>query len=201
MRADAAANKAKIVDAARRVLESGVAPGMAAVARAAAVGQGTIYRHFPTWEDLVIEVHRADMNELAAAAPGLLRAHPPVEALHAWLRMLADYGRLKDDTSDAMTAVLHEALGRAVQTPDLGALRTLLAAGQADGSIRSDLSAEDVFLLVGFLWRLDRAPDRTARAERMLDAVMRGLQVIDSGPSADERTDESAERVTGSEAL
>lgn len=75
-----------------------------------------------------------------------------------------------------------------MQTPDLGALRTLLAAGQADGSIRSDLTAEDVFLLLGFLWRLDRTPDRAARAERMLDAVMRGLQVIDNGPSADERT-------------
>jgi AcrR family transcriptional regulator len=149
---------------------------MAAVAREAGVGQGTIYRHFRTWEELVIEVHRADMDDLAAAAPGLLKDHSPVDALRLWLGMLAGYGRLKNGLSDAMTSALHEALGRAVQTPDLSALRTLLDAAQADGSVRKDLTAEDVFLLVGFLWRLGLVPDRDARAERLLDTVLHGLQ-------------------------
>jgi len=176
MRADAIANRKRIVETARRVLDANDNPGMAAVARAAGVGQGTIYRHFPTWEDLVIEVHRADMDELSAAAPALLREHTPVQALRAWLGMLADYGQLKSETSEAMTRVLHEALGRAVQSPDLGALEMLLTAAQQEGSIRADLTAEDVFLLVGFLWRLDRAPDRTERAERMLDVVLIGLR-------------------------
>jgi AcrR family transcriptional regulator len=176
MRADAVANRSRIVQAARLVLESDTAAGMAAVAREAGVGQGTIYRHFPTWEELVIEVHRADMEELAAAAPDLLLDHSPLEALRLWLGMLAEYGRLKNGLGDALASALHEALGRVVQTPDLGALRTLLEAAQADGSIRADLTAEDVFLLVGFLWRLDRAPDRRERAGRMLDTVLRGMQ-------------------------
>ncbi|RWZ46043.1 TetR/AcrR family transcriptional regulator [Labedella phragmitis] len=185
MRSDARANKDKIVAAARQVLEAGDASGMAAIAREAGVGQGTIYRHFPTWEDLVIEVHRADMDELSSAAPDLLRQHPPMEALRRWLVMLADYGRLKNALGDAMATALHNALGRTVQTPDLSALRTLLEAAQSEGSVRQDVTAEDVFLLVGFLWRIEPAPDRSARTGRLLDAVLRGLQPGPSMPRRD----------------
>jgi hypothetical protein len=96
--------------------------------------------------------------------------------------MLAEYGELKNDTSLAMARELHEALGRAVSIPDLGALRELLDAAQADGSIRADLTAEDVFLLVGFLWRIERTPDRVERAERMLDVIINGLRAAPTAP-------------------
>lgn len=180
MRADARANKARIVDAARRVLERGTGGGMASVAKEAGVGQGTIYRHFASWDALVIEVHRADMAQLAGAAPALLEQHPPFEALRAWLTLLADYGRLKSDLSEAMSRALHETLGPPEQLTDLTALETLIAAAQEDGSVRRDCTAADVFLLVGFLWRMGDSPDRPARADRLLDVVLEGLR----GPHA-----------------
>lgn len=51
---------------------------LTAVARLAGVGQGTLYRHFPTREDLLTEVYRHAVDEVAAAAPLLLADHEPL---------------------------------------------------------------------------------------------------------------------------
>lgn len=177
MRADAAANRTRIVDAARAVLDADEGGGMAAVARRAGVGQGTIYRHFPTWQDLVLEVHRVDMDELATAGEDLLGSHPPFEALRIWLQRLADYGRLKNGLSEAMSALLHQSLGPSAQVADLSALRLLLTAAQDTGAVRTDITAEDLFVLVGFLWRLEPTPDRQQRGERLLEVVLAGIQI------------------------
>ncbi|MDT3445066.1 MULTISPECIES: TetR/AcrR family transcriptional regulator [unclassified Pseudofrankia] len=176
MRADARRNKERILDVARAALSAGQTPTMAAVARAAGVGQGTLYRHFPTWQDLVMEVHRADMAELVDAAPKLLEQQPPVEALAAWLSQLAEYGRIKKGLSDAMHAAMREQFAGEEHYPDLAPIDLILDAGKADGSIRGDVSGEDVLLLVGFLWRLDLTADRDERSTRLLRIVLDGLR-------------------------
>ncbi|WP_369753268.1 TetR/AcrR family transcriptional regulator [Micromonospora sp. CNB394] len=45
---------------------------------AAGVGQGTLYRHFPTREALLAEVYREDFEELTSAASELVKHHPPL---------------------------------------------------------------------------------------------------------------------------
>ncbi|WP_245660016.1 TetR/AcrR family transcriptional regulator [Nocardia gamkensis] len=50
-----------------------------AVAKACGIGQGTLYRHFPTREDLLAEVYRHEVDELVAAAAGCT-AHPRLSA-------------------------------------------------------------------------------------------------------------------------
>jgi AcrR family transcriptional regulator len=175
VRTDARQNKERILQVARSALSSEQTPTMASVARSAGVGQGTLYRHFPTWQDLVMEVHRADMAELVEAAPTLLERLPPIEALGAWLDRLAEYGRIKKGLSDAMHAAMREQFAADEHYPDLTPIDLILAAGRADGSIRDDVSAEDVLLLVGFLWRLDLTPDRDERSARLLRVVLDGL--------------------------
>ena len=73
-RADAVDNRARIV-AGRAGWSSRVADELKlnAVAKRAGVGQGTLYRHFPTREDLLAEVYRHDVDELVAAAPRAAR--------------------------------------------------------------------------------------------------------------------------------
>jgi AcrR family transcriptional regulator len=176
MRADARENRARILDVARAELDAGRTPTMAAVAEQAGVGKGTLYRHFTTWQDLVLEVHRSDMAELAAAAPGLLASLPPLEAMRSWLARLAEYGRLKRGLSDAMHAALRTQGEGGNEPPDIGAIDLILEAGRADGSMRDDISGQDVLLLVGFLWRLDLTPDRDERSARLLDVVLQGLR-------------------------
>jgi AcrR family transcriptional regulator len=60
-----------------------------AVAQSAGVGQGTLYRHFPTREDWVLAVYHADVEHLIATAAEPSAAHPPREAMRCWLAELA----------------------------------------------------------------------------------------------------------------
>jgi AcrR family transcriptional regulator len=177
VRADSALNRAKILDAARTTLAVSGEATMQSVARAAGVGQGTLYRHFPTREALILEVHRRDVNALVDAAPGLLERLPPLQALRAWLDQLAEYGRVKHGLLDAVYATLHKQLDDEGTGPVLAAIQLMLDAGQAAGSVRSGLSAEDVLLLVGFLWRLDQRDSWPAQSARLLDVVMDALTV------------------------
>jgi AcrR family transcriptional regulator len=178
MRADARQNKTRILDVARAALNAERTPTMAAVARAAGVGQGTLYRHFPTWQDLVMEVHRSDVAELVDAAPKMIERYPPLEALGAWLAQLAEYGRLKKGLSEAMHAAMREQFAGDGHAPDVSAIDLILDAGKADGTIRDDISGEDVLLLVGFLWRLDLTTDRDERSARLLKVVLDGLRPV-----------------------
>jgi AcrR family transcriptional regulator len=171
MREDGERNRQRIVDAARAALDADQAPTMAAVARAAGVGQATLYRNFGNWSDLVLAVHRTDMSELVESAPLLLEDHRPMDALKLWLERLANYGRIKKGLSEA----LHAQLGTD-NSPVTYPLELFISAGAADGSIRADINAEDVFLLVGFLWRLELTPDRDERAERLIAVILDGLR-------------------------
>src|ERR1019366_5873634 len=97
-RADAARNRERILDAARTALTAAEdidAVTMHSVAQEAGVCQGTLYRHFPTREDLVLAVYHTDVERLIAAAAELSAEHPPREAMHRWLAELAAYGRVK----------------------------------------------------------------------------------------------------------
>jgi AcrR family transcriptional regulator len=95
LRADAADNRARIIQAAREAIASGGEVKLNAIARQAGVGQGTLYRHFPTREDLLAEVYQEDVGELVAVAPALLAEHEPISALARWLDRVAAYAQVK----------------------------------------------------------------------------------------------------------
>ena len=92
-RRDAQRNRAAILDAARAAFaEAGLEAPMDAIAKSAGIGAGTLYRHFPTRDDLVaavLEDHRVDLDERARelAEQGLA----PAESLERWLDSLEDW--------------------------------------------------------------------------------------------------------------
>lgn len=176
VRRDAERNRARILDAARAALDADGDASMHAVAKAAGVGQGTLYRHFPTREALVMAVHRHDVAELVDAAPALLTDREPPAALRAWLDRLARYGRIKHGLAGALHTAMHAELADEGYDPVVGAIRTMLDAGVADGSLRADVSADEVLLMVGFLWRIDLDDAWEDRTTRMLDTVLDGLR-------------------------
>lgn len=154
---------------------------MQAIAKRAGIGPGTMYRHFPTREALVLEVHRHDVAELVEAAPVLVASHPPRVALRLWLDRLALYGQIKRGLATALHAT-HKQLAGEGYEPILGAITTLLQACKEIGATRDDVEAEEVLLLVGFLWRIESDDKWSARTARMLDIVMDGLAPAESGP-------------------
>jgi len=175
-RADAARNRERILDAARAELTAAddiSAVTMQSVAQKAGVGQGTLYRHFPTREDLVLAVYHADVERLIAAAAEFSAAHPPREAMRRWLAELAAYGRVKRGVSRVvLAAATRQAISERWRPLVLDAVQSLLDAGASAGELRSDLDAEDLWPLLGFLWQ---EPLSEERALRLVAVVLDGL--------------------------
>jgi AcrR family transcriptional regulator len=180
LRADAAGNRARIITAARAAIADGGEVKLNAIARQAGVGQGTLYRHFPTRDDLLAEVYREDVGELVDAAPALLATHAPLTALARWLDRVADYARVKRGVFAAVEAGVSQDLAAHSLGPIGDALTGLLDAGKADGTIRRDVDARDVILLIGYLTRLEQA-EWDARARHLLQVILDGLRARDPG--------------------
>ena len=176
LRADAQQNRARIVEAAREALTASSDASLNSIAKKAGVGPGTLYRHFPNREALVLAVYRYDVQQLGDSAPLLLAQHPPLTALRLWFDRLADYGRIKHGLADVLHAATSDDLAGETYGPVIGAITLLMQACQDAGSIGSNLSPDDVLLVVGFLWRLDIGDDWAARSGRLLDLVMDGLR-------------------------
>jgi AcrR family transcriptional regulator len=88
VRADAQRNYDRLLTAAREVFrERGTDAPLDEVARRAGVGAGTLYRHFPTRDDLLNTLMQAWVDRLGAAATAAIDADgTPRERLLAWLR-------------------------------------------------------------------------------------------------------------------
>ena len=86
-RADARRNYEHIVATAREVFaELGPEAPLDVIARRADVGSATLYRHFPTHEDLLHATYRTDIADLARRAVDLAEYFTPPQALERWLR-------------------------------------------------------------------------------------------------------------------
>ncbi|WP_297612172.1 TetR/AcrR family transcriptional regulator [Nocardia sp.] len=174
-RADAQRNRDLILQAARDLVHQPGELKLNAVAKACGIGQGTLYRHFPTREDLLAEVYRHEVEELVAEAPRLLATHQPLDALAAWFGRVAAYARVKRDVFAAFEAATWRDLAGHSLGPIGEAVELLLAAGRSDGSVRADAEVRDVIVLISWLPRLDDA-ELDARGPRLLSILVDGLR-------------------------
>ena len=115
------------------------------------------------------------MAELTEAAPALLAGHDPVTALARWLDRVADYAQVKRHVFAAVEAGVSRDLAAHSLGPIGEALTLLLDAGKADGSIRPDVDARDVILLIGYLTRLEQA-EWDVRSRHLLEVILDGLR-------------------------
>ncbi|MEU0299348.1 TetR/AcrR family transcriptional regulator [Streptomyces sp. NPDC006175] len=174
-RSDAQDNRARIIDTARTAFTETPGATLQSIAKAVGIGQGTMYRHFPNREALLVAVYREDVEALVDAAPVLLAEHEPLDALRLWFGRLAAYGRIKHGASLAVEAATRADLGNEYYAPVVAALDLLLTACKEAGELRPDADADEVLLLVSFLWKAD-GPDWQERGERMLAVVIDGLR-------------------------
>jgi AcrR family transcriptional regulator len=182
-RADAERNRARLLDAAKAAFSSGhssgQAPTLEQIARAAEVGIGTLYRHFPTREALVEALYRKELADLCAAAAELLKSHAPEQALRAWMDLFADYVAAKQEMADALRAVFAAGSVTVSQAREelTVAVRTILDAGVADGTLRDDVRPEDVVaMIVGAFTATSLAGGQEQRGrmfDLLVDAVRR----------------------------
>src|ERR1035438_1882811 len=99
-RADAQRNRERILVVAKQAFtRSGANTSLDDIAKQAGVGPGTLYRHFPTRDELLEAVYRTEVEKLAAAERKFAETLPPIEALRAWMFLSVDY-RSEEHTSE-----------------------------------------------------------------------------------------------------
>jgi AcrR family transcriptional regulator len=179
LRADARRNRDKLLAAATAAFaEDGEDVALEAVAARAGVGIGTLYRHFPSRDALVAAAYRHEVDALCAAAADLLAAQPADAALRAWAERFADYIATKRAMGDALRAAAgsDSPLFAETRALILAALRRLLDAGAAAGTLRADADATDVMRVMSGIWYLPAGPEWRDNVGRMLDRFIGGLR-------------------------
>ncbi|WP_149404639.1 TetR/AcrR family transcriptional regulator [Dictyobacter arantiisoli] len=184
MRADAQRNYASLLNAARvAISERGADIVLEDVARSAGVGIGTLYRHFPTRQDLLEAVFLDEANELRAHAEELANAPIPFDALMSWLRLQMDFAARGRSMGAAIMAAKHVPGTRIYDANKAmhQAGEVLLLRAQAAEQIRTDVHIIDVLRLVyGIVMVNEHASDPDG-VNRMLDLVIAGIRTKPSG--------------------
>jgi AcrR family transcriptional regulator len=170
LRADAERNRRRVLDAARKVFaEHGLAVGVDAVARAAGVGVGTLYRRFPTKHALLTAVIEDGVCALADEVELLAEVDDPWDAFAGAVGAFA--GAIARDRG--FYEIIHgtpEFVTVAVAAKQrlIAALDLLLQRAQAAGVVRDDVVADDVGALCMVAarlprWRLEAQPELWTR--------------------------------------
>jgi len=173
VRADARRNFDALIAAARVAFaENGADASLEDIARRAGVGIGTLYRNFPTRQDLFEAVYVSEINELATVASSVAD-RPPWEALTVWLQRFVEYAVTKRaiievlNRESEMFATCRRAMYEAGQP--------LFDRAQAAKVVRTDVSFDDLLRMVSGLTSAAFVDDDQRR--RVLALAMDGLRV------------------------
>ncbi len=180
LRADAVRNRERLLEAAKAVFSAGgPEASLEAVAKRAGVGIGTLYRHFPTREDLYEAVYRREVEHLTQLAEQLKTTAEPAEALHCWLRSNVEFVATKRGMATALALAAHRpseliAFSFERLSKVMGAL---LDRAVAAGQVRGDVSPEDLLRTLVGMCLLNDQPGWENSALRMVDVLVDGLRV------------------------
>ena len=180
LRADARRNRDALLAAAVEAFaKSGADVPLETIAANAGVGVGTLYRNFPDRNALVEAAYRHEVASLCARAPQLLAERASgLEALREWTARFIGYAAAKAGMKEALRAAIGAEGTLFSETRELiiTAIGELLAAGAADGSIRSDVDAGDVWRAMGAVWNVPAGPQWERHVRTLLDLVLDGLR-------------------------
>ena len=180
LRRDSARNRERVLDAARDAVINGGPLQLNEIARAAEVGVGTVYRHFPSTEALVEAVVLPHFHQLLEHAQRGARQSDPWLRLETFLRRAL---QLQVDNAGfaAVVASQNNALPEtiAVKAELGGVFHRLLTAAIDGGCIRKGIQAQDIIALVcGLVYSIQLAegPRRARVLELYLGVLLAGIQ-------------------------
>src|SRR6202041_1575814 len=146
-RADAQRNRDRVLEAAKEAFtRSGADASLDDIAKQAGVGAGTLYRHFPTRDELLKAVYRTEVEKLAAAEQKFAETMPPIEALRAWMFLFVDYIATKKIIAPALNTMVGGPLKvfEACHAQIWEAIRALVKRAIKSRDIRKDLDPIDL---------------------------------------------------------
>jgi AcrR family transcriptional regulator len=179
LRADACRNRAAVIAAAKKLFaDQGLDAQMPDVAKAAKVGVGTVYRHFPNKDDLIAAMAADRFKRLAERAAESLEAEDAWEGLCDFIRFSAQIQADDRGLCEVMgsRAAVMEAAAQAAGLPDL--CERLVERAQRSGELRRDLTWEDIPMIACGLGRITQATEGPAmgRWPRLLEIILDGLR-------------------------
>jgi AcrR family transcriptional regulator len=180
-RADAQQNRQRILDVAKDAFaRHGANASLDDIAKQAGVGPGTLYRHFPTREELLQAVYRAELEKLAAAEQKFAQTMAPADALRAWLLLFVDAIAAKQLIAPALNTLLGDPkkVFEASYSKMHQAIRALVKRGVESGEIRSDLDPVDLLRALIGVSNVASAPDWQPSARRLVDILIVGSRPV-----------------------
>ncbi len=185
-RVDAQRNRERILEVAREAFaEHGPDATLDDIARRAEVGPGTLYRHFPTRDDLIEAVFRSQVEKLTAAGQNFAATLPPLQALRAWMVVFIDYVAGKtlilaamDTVPGGSTRMIEGSRG-----PIHGTFRRLIQSAIDSGELRSDTNPDDIIRALIGVFHTTSIPGWEDSARRIVNILIDGLRPATSSPS------------------
>jgi AcrR family transcriptional regulator len=176
-RQDALRNRSRLVEtAARAFAEQGLGASVNTIARDAGVNVATLYRHFPTKDDLIVAVLASLLEPLAEARDrALADAEDPLATfVEEAVRLQADQRGLVDALGDHPAAV---EVRRQLRRPAIDLVTPLVERAHATGSLRPDFDAIDLLICLRMLAIVANAPEPGPDGMgRYVNLVLRGLR-------------------------
>jgi AcrR family transcriptional regulator len=176
-RTDAQRNRERILEVAKEAFtHAGANASLDDIAKEAGVGAGTLYRHFPTRDDLLEAVYRSEVEKLAAAEKKFAASMSPVEALRAWMLLFIDYIEAKHLIAPALNAYVGgpSKLFECSRSQVQGAIEALVKRAQKSGHIRKDLEPFDLLRALVGVSNVASTPDWQQSARRLVDILISG---------------------------
>jgi AcrR family transcriptional regulator len=179
LRADARRNREAVIAAAKKLFaDQGLDAQMPDVAKAAKVGVGTVYRHFPTKDDLIAALAAERFERLAENVREALEADDPWEGLCDFVRFAA---RLQADDRG-----LCEVMGSRPEVMNASALAVgldtlteeMVKRAQRSGELRKDLDWQDIPMIACSMGSVTQAPmgPGVGRWPRLVEIIIDGLR-------------------------
>ena len=175
MRRDAVRNRSLLIDAATSAFrEHGLAVSVNAVARAAGVNVATLYRHFPTKDDLVAAVLEALMEPLADARDRALATDDALAAfVRGAVRIQLEHGGVFDALSGQPVGSLVRERLRSLAG---GIAEPVVERAHREGTLRDDFDAIDLMITLRMLGAVAGAREADKDVDRYVEVVLRGLR-------------------------
>jgi AcrR family transcriptional regulator len=179
LRADARRNRDAVIAAAKKLFaDEGLDAQMPDIAKAAKVGVGTVYRHFPTKDDLIAALAVERFERLAEKVREALDRDDPWDGLCEFIRFAA---QLQADDRG-----LCEVMGSRPEVMNASALAVgldklteeMVRRAQRSGDLRKDLDWEDIPMIacsMGSVTQAQMGPG-LGRWPRLVEIIIDGLR-------------------------
>ena len=180
-RTDALRNRERILESAKAAFtRQGANASLDEIAKQAGVGPGTLYRHFPSRDELIEAVYRNEVEKLAAAAARFAETMSPLEALRAWMLLLVDYIAAKHIIAPALNSIVGgpSRLYEGSHTTIQGAIDELVKRAKKSGDLRRDLDAFDLLRALIGVSHVGSGADWQQSARRLVDILIAGSRPL-----------------------